>query len=226
VEGGRALAVYAAMMLDRARHAGADDERKAAQRLADLLTPVAKAFLSDRGVECAVLAQQVFGGHGYIAEHGMEQIVRDVRITPIYEGANGIQALDFIGRKVLRDGGRTLGELLDAMRGDEIPGEFVEPLHATLDAVERTARDVLQGSRSDPDLPGAAATDFLELTALVLCAWAWARMAGAAGDDEFGQSKRLLARFYYAKLLPKTAALERSLAAGAESLMAMPETMF
>ena len=92
--------------------------------------------------------------------------------------------------------------------------------------MERAATGVLQGSRGDPDLPGAAATDFLELTALTLCAWAWAKMAAVAGDDDFGQSKRMLARFYYAKLLPKTTALERSIAAGAESLMAMPETMF
>ncbi len=226
IEGGRAVALYAGMMLDRARHAEGQDDRQTAQRMADLLTPVVKAFLSDRGVECAVLAQQVFGGHGYIVEHGMEQIVRDVRIAPIYEGANGIQALDFIGRKVLRDGGRTLKELLDAMRDDDVPTEFAEPLREALETVERVATGVLRGCRSDPDLPGAAATDFLELTALALCAWAWAKMAGAVGGDGFGESKRLLARFYYAKLLPKTAALERTVAAGAGSLMAMPEAMF
>lgn len=226
VEGGRAVAMYAGMMLDRANHAEDAEERQRAQRFADLLTPVVKAFLSDRGVECALLAQQVLGGHGFIVEHGMEQIVRDARITQIYEGANGIQALDFIGRKVLRDGGRTLAELLEAMRGDAVPEEFTAPLHEAIDVVERVAMGVGQRSRSDADLPGAAATDFLELTALALCAWVWAKMAGAAGDDDFGRSKRLLARFYYAKLLPKTTALERTIGAGTESLMAMPEKLF
>ena len=181
-----------------------------------------KAFLTDRGMECALLAQQTFGGHGYIVEHGVEQIVRDVRITQIYEGANGIQALDFVARKVLRDGGAALGTLLDEIRAEIGTDEFAAPLAAAVDAVESAARLVIAGSAEDPDLPGAASTDFLELAGLVLFAWLWAKMARAAGEGP----KCELARFFYAKLLPKTLALEQTIRAGSASVMALREEVF
>ena len=219
IEGGRALAAYVGLLLDRAAH----DTDAGAQQMVDLLTPVAKAFLTDRGVECALLAQQTFGGHGYIAEHGVEQIVRDVRISQIYEGTNGVQALDFTGRKVLRDGGKTLGHLLRQIRADAVPEEFRAPLHETLRAVETAAHAIARAAADDADVPGAVGTDFLELTGLAIYAWLWAKMAQAAGER---RGKLAVARFFYAKLLPKTVALEQSIAAGARPTMAMPEALF
>ena len=221
-EGGRAFGAYVGLQIDLAEHAPDVAERQAAQRRVDLLTPVVKAFLTDRGMECALLAQQTFGGHGYIVEHGVEQIVRDVRITQIYEGANGIQALDFVARKVLRDGGAALGTLLDEIRAEIGTDEFAAPLAAAVDAVESAARRVIAGSAEDPDLPGAASTDFLELAGLVLFAWLWAKMARAAGEGP----KCELARFFYAKLLPKTLALEQTIRAGSASVMTLRADVF
>ncbi len=225
VEGGRAFAAYVGLLLDRASHAPDAEDRQAAQQYVDLLTPVVKAFLTDRGTEGAISAQQVLGGHGYIVDHGMEQIVRDVRISQIYEGANGIQALDFTGRKVLRDGGRTLRQLLDDCRREPVPDEFTPPLADAFDAVERVVADLIAGS-ADPNLPGASSADFLELTGLALYAWFWGKMAAAAIDDERGRSKLAVARFFYAKLLPKTRALEQNIANGADTVMAIPEELF
>lgn len=218
-EGGRAFAAYVGLLLDRAAHGDA-----AAQGLVDLLTPVAKAFLTDRGVECALLAQQTFGGHGFIQEHGVEQIVRDARIGPIYEGTNGVQALDFTARKVLRDDGKWLRHLLDECRADRVQDEFRKPLDAALQAVENAARAIAEATRQDANAAGAAAADFLELTGLALYAWLWAKMAGA--DDDAERGKLVVARFFYAKLLPKTLGLERAIAAGAAPVMALPEGEF
>lgn len=225
-EGGRAFAALVGLLLDQAESAAEVEDRETAQRFVDLLTPVVKAFLTDRGTESTLMAQQVFGGHGYIVDHGMEQIVRDVRITQIYEGANGIQALDFAGRKVLRDGGQTLGLFLDRCRADAVPDEFREPLNAALDTVERVARYLLAGAAKNPDLPGACSSDFLELTGLGIYAWLWAKMATAAKDGDQAASKLAVARFFYAKLLPKTQALAQSIVNGADPVMAPPEAFF
>ena len=223
-EGGRALGVYVGSLLDQAKYAMDGERRRTALRRVDLLTPVVKAFLTDRGMECALLAQQIFGGHGYIVEHGIEQVVRDMRITQIYEGANGIQALDFTARKVLRDGGAALRELLDDARSEAVADEFATPLTTAAEALQRTAAGLVAGARDDPDLPGAAATDFLELTGLVILAWLWAKMARA--DEDARLDKRSTARFFYAKLLPKTLALEQSIKAGASSVMALSMERF
>ena len=226
VEGGRAFAALVGLFLDQASHAADAEERDAAQQFVDLLTPLVKAFLTDRGTESALAAQQVFGGHGYIVDHGMEQIVRDVRITQIYEGANGIQALDFTGRKVLRDGGRTLGRFLDRCRADAVADEFAAPLGEAFEAIERVTGHLLERAAGEPDLAGASSADFLELTGLAIYAWLWGRMAAVAPDGEQGDSKRAVARFFYAKLLPKTKALEQSILGGAAPVMALPEEMF
>ena len=223
-EGGRAFAAFVGMMLDRAKYAADPAEGESAQALVDLLTPVVKAFLTDRGLEGAVLAQQVFGGHGYIVEHGMEQIVRDARIAQIYEGTNGVQALDFTARKVLRDGGRTLRGLIGQMTDDPVPEEFAAPLADALAALETATAHLLAGAPSDPDLPGAVSADFLELTGLGIYAWLWARMAHL--DVDARHNKTDVARFYYAKLLPKTRMLLASIEAGAGSVMALPEECF
>ena len=222
-EGGRAFGAYVGLLLDRAHHAPNEDDRQAAQARLDLLTPVAKAFLTDRGMECALLAQQTFGGHGYIVEHGIEQVVRDMRITQIYEGANGIQALDFAARKVLRDGGQALRGLLDEIRAEEVPATFAAPLQEAVARVESAIGHLLGGAGADANLPGAASTDLLELTGLVIYAWLWAKMAHLVAEDH---PKQALARFFYAKLLPKTLALEQTIIAGAGAVMALPDEQF
>ena len=223
-EGGRAFATFVGLMLDRAKYADEAVERGEAQAFVDLLTPLVKAFLTDRGMEGAVLAQQVFGGHGYIVEHGMEQIVRDARIAQIYEGTNGVQALDFTARKVLRDGGRTLKRLLDDMADETVPAEFSAPLSEAIAAIDQALAHLLVGARSDPDLPGAVSVDFLELTGLGIYAWLWARMAQADADST--HNKVDVARFFYAKLLPRTRSLLASIEAGAASVMALAEESF
>jgi alkylation response protein AidB-like acyl-CoA dehydrogenase len=221
-EAGRAFAMFVGMQLDRGKYA--DDA--AAQACSELLTPIAKAFLTDRGFECAVLAQQVFGGHGYVAEWGVEQIVRDARIAAIYEGTNGIQAMDLIGRKVLRDGGATLASLLDHIRSSGSSPAYAERVAEAADRVARVTSELLERCKGDAHLPGAVATDYLDLVGYTLYAWLWARMADAAGDDEFGAAKRQTAEFYFARLLPRTLALEQSIRADAAAVMGMPTAAF
>lgn len=192
--------------------------------MSELLTPVAKAFLTDRGFECAVLAQQVFGGHGYVAEWGVEQIVRDTRVAQIYEGTNGIQAMDLIGRKVLRDGAATLDALIAQMRAAE--PAMSAAAEAAVARLERVTRVLLDRAPDDANLPGAVATDYLDLLGYTLYAWLWAQMAAVAPADEFGAAKRHTAEFYFARLLPRTLALEQSILADAGAVMAMPAAAF
>jgi hypothetical protein len=221
-EGGRAFAMFVGMQLDRGKYAG--DAR--AQAWSELLTPVAKAFLTDRGFECAVLAQQVFGGHGYVAEWGVEQVVRDARIAQIYEGTNGIQAMDLINRKVLRDGGATLDSLLAHVREIPLSDIYRQPVDDALSRLERVTRALLSRAGDDPDLSGAAAVDYLDLVGYTLYAWLWARMADAVDDDDFGAAKRHTAAFYLARLLPRTLALEQSILADSAAVMGMPDAAF
>ncbi|MCZ6618055.1 MAG: acyl-CoA dehydrogenase C-terminal domain-containing protein [Gammaproteobacteria bacterium] len=221
-EAGRAFALFVGMQLDLAKYAK-DAE---AQALAELLTPVAKAFLSDRGFDCAVTAQQVFGGHGYVKEWGVEQIVRDVRIAQIYEGANGIQALDLVGRKVLRDGGNTVRALVDRITGSEIPLQFQERLREALDRLTRVTTSIVDRAADDPALAGAVSTDYLDLLGYTLYAWLWAAMAEAAPDDDFGAAKWQCAEFYFARILPKTRGLETSIEADSSAVMQLPDSAF
>ena len=221
-EAGRAFSLFVGLQLDLAKYAGDAD----AQKLSELLTPVAKAFLSDRGFDGAVMAQQVFGGHGYVAEWGVEQIVRDTRIAQIYEGTNGVQALDLIGRKVLRDGGQTLRKFVDFMAASDVAEQFRAELSAALDRLVRVTASVVERASNDPDLPGAVSTDYLDLVGLTIYAWLWARMAHLAPDDEFGRAKRLTAEFFYARLLPRTEGLERGITADNRSLMDFADEAF
>jgi alkylation response protein AidB-like acyl-CoA dehydrogenase len=220
-EGGRAFAMFAGMQLDLGKYT----HDKQAQAFSELLTPVAKAFLTDRGFECAVLAQQVLGGHGYVAEWGLEQIVRDARIAQVYEGTNGIQAMDLIGRKVLRDGGDTLRTLISVMRGEPLPPAYVEPVDEAFVRLDRVTAALLARAPDDVNLPGAAAVEYLDLVGYTIYAWLWAKMAGAAPDDEFGAAKRHTAEFYFARVLPRTFGLERSVLADSASLMELPDHM-
>ena len=221
-EGGRAFAMLVGRELDRAKF----QHNKQAQSFSELLTPVAKAFLTDKGFESAVLAQQIYGGHGYVSEWGVEQLVRDSRIAQIYEGTNGVQAMDFIGRKVLRDGGTTLRAFLATLSSGDVDEEFRGAFSDSVTRLLRTTDGLAQRSAKDVNLPGAVATDYLELAALTLFAWLWGRMAQAAVSTPLAGAKLQTARFFYARLLPRTLSLEASIAASSDSVMASDSGTF
>lgn len=227
VEAGRALAGWTALQLDRAHHHADAGERAKADALVALLTPVVKAGFTDFGFESAVQAQQVFGGHGYIRESGVEQYVRDARIAQIYEGTNGVQAMDLVGRKLaLADGGVVEGFFdliaadLDAAEGQPVAGKVREAL-----GLLRGTTASLRGAAIDA--AGAAAVDYLRLFALVSMGWMWTRMAVAAqGDSALHQGKRALADFFAQRMLPQAQGLAASIAAGEASIMALDADAF
>ncbi|SPO64653.1 acyl-CoA dehydrogenase C-terminal domain-containing protein [Pseudomonas sp. JV241A] len=234
-EGGRAFSTYVAMQLDTAKFSEDADTRKRAEELVALLTPVAKAFLTDLGLESAVHGQQVFGGHGYIREWGQEQLVRDVRITQIYEGTNGIQALDLMGRKVVGSGGALYKLFADEIRhftasADSNLAEFVKPLNAALDNLDDLTAWVLDRAKNNPNEIGAASVEYLQVFGYTAYAYMWALMARTAlakqGEDDFYASKLGTARFYFARLLPRIHSLSTSVKAGSESLYLLDAAQF
>ncbi|QXH47335.1 acyl-CoA dehydrogenase C-terminal domain-containing protein [Pseudomonas xanthosomatis] len=235
IEGGRAFSTYVAMQLDSAKYSEDPATRKRSEELVALLTPVAKAFLTDLGLECTVHGQQVFGGHGYIREWGQEQLVRDVRITQIYEGTNGIQALDLVGRKVVASGGAYYKLFADEIRqfiasaGAE-QGEFTQPLEQALGQLDELTDWVLHKAKGNPDEIGAASVEYLHAFGYVAYAYMWALMARAAqageGDEEFYGAKLGTARFYFARLLPRVQSLVTSVKAGSESLYLLDAAQF
>ena len=232
-EGGRAFASYVGQQLDLAKFSSDPHEQEQASALVALLTPVAKAFFTDTGFDSCVLGQQVFGGHGYIREWGQEQLVRDVRIAQIYEGTNGIQALDLLGRKVIANGGVSL-RLFTAQVRDfaSLPGKpYASEL---LDAVQRLENlsDWLQArAKANPNETGAACVEYLHLFGYVAYAWLWARMADVAQrshgtDPGFYGAKLATAQFYFSRLLPRTLSLEQGIRAGSESLFELDAAHF
>lgn len=234
VEAGRAFAVFVGQQLDTSKF-GEGEEKARAAGLVELLTPIAKAFLTDKGLECTVLGQQCFGGHGYVREWGMEQYVRDVRIAQIYEGTNGIQALDLMGRKVAANGGQNMAVLIQQMRDYAASAktagmdEFTAPLLSAVDTLEALTQDVLSAAKDDPHAVGAASVEYLNAAGYTIYAYMWARMAEAAlqaGDDAFYTSKLHTARFYMTRLLPQLDAMAASVRAGSDVLMALPEEAF
>lgn len=227
VEGTRAFALWASQLAD-VQHRGADPkERERAALLLALATPIVKAFSSDLAVECTSMAMQVFGGHGFISDNGVEQHLRDARIIPLYEGANGIQAMDLLGRKVLADGGAGLWAFLDSVDAFAASQASVAGMRRFSDALgdvvalaRRAAREQIDRAALDPHAAGAAAVPFLRLIGHVALAWMWARMAAVAlaqraGDDPFYRAKLATARFYFERLLPETRSLAMVLAADA-----------
>ncbi len=240
-ESGRALALWGAQLLDTlVSHPDAQARQDADDALA-LMTPVIKAFITDNGFACTNLALQVFGGHGYIREWGMEQYVRDARINMIYEGTNSIQSLDLLGRKVLGDNGaklRKLGkpmrEFIEAHGHREDMAEFINPLADLSEKVEKLTMEIAMKAMGNADEVGAASVDYLRLIGHLTTAYLWARMAllaldksGATPDgDPFYRAKLATARFYFARLLPETASLLRSARAGATSLMTLEADLF
>jgi alkylation response protein AidB-like acyl-CoA dehydrogenase len=230
VEGGRALALWVAAEIDRAEGGDA-----AAEDLVALMTPIVKAGLTDLGSEAANLALGVFGGHGYIRENGMEQLVRDARITSIYEGTNGVQALDLVGRKLPEGAGRLLRRffhpslaLLDEACADERLADIAGPARDALHRLRRVTLWVATRGHADREEAGAAASDYLRLFYLTALGVLWVRMARAAldRDDEFGRAKLATARFYAARMLPETSALARQVTAGKATLMELPAERF
>ena len=237
-EGGRALAIWTALLIDQELSADSEDERKEAADLVALLTPVIKAFFTDNGWIATSHCLQVYGGHGYIREWGMEQFVRDSRINMIYEGTNTIQSLDLLGRKVLGDNGKKLkkfGRLVQDFVEEqgvrEEMQEFVNPLADLGDKVTKLTMELGMKAMGNADEVGGAAVDYLRIVGHLMFAYFWARMARVALDkagsgDPFYAAKLATARFYFARLLPETAGLVRSARSGVAPLMAMDEAMF
>ena len=238
-EGARALAYWVGIQLDvAAKHPDAA-ARQEADDLVALMTPIVKAFLTDSGFDVANLGMQVFGGHGYIRENGMEQLSRDARIAQLYEGTNGIQALDLVGRKLGIGTGRLLRRFfhpvqafIEETQGEPPMAEFTLPLLKAFARLQQTTAWVAQQGLKDPEEAGAAASDYLRLFALVAIAYMWARMARIAldkqdGDDaEFYCAKLATARFYMTRLLPQHTAHAAALMAGKAPLMALEAAAF
>jgi alkylation response protein AidB-like acyl-CoA dehydrogenase len=240
-EAGRALVLWGALQVDLMRRSPDETERQNADDLLGLLTPVIKGFLTDKGFRAAVEAQQVFGGHGYIREHGMEQFVRDARITQIYEGTNGIQAMDLVGRKLPKDGGRAVRSFFELVGRDIAearsagdPSGVAAALEPALQDLQAATMWLAQNGMANPDNAGAGAYAYMDLMGLVALGWMWLKMAAAAGraldggadDAPFHEAKLVTAKFYATRELPLSTALRRKIEAGAEALMELPAEAF
>jgi alkylation response protein AidB-like acyl-CoA dehydrogenase len=237
-EAGRALVLWTALRSDVAHRSGDDKEREKADDHMGLLTPVIKGVLTDLGFANAVMAQQMYGGHGYIAEHGMEQFVRDARIAMIYEGANGIQALDLVGRKLGKDAGRAVMAFFNEVQafikenGDDAMKPYVAPLGEALSHLQQATMWFMQNAMAKPDNAGAGSYDYMHLFGLVALGYMWAQMVKAAqarlarGDGAPLAAKLVTGRFFMERLLPETAAHLRRIQAGAASTMELPAEAF
>jgi len=239
-EAGRALVLWTALKGDIARRSQDGKERQSADDYMGLLTPVVKGVLTDQGFANTVMAQQVFGGHGYIAEHGMEQFVRDARIAMIYEGANGIQALDLVGRKLGKDGGRALmafinevGSFIKEKSADDGMKPYVTPLGVALGHLQQASMWFMQNAMAKPDNAGAGATDYMHMFGLVVLGYMWCRIAEAAlahaktnGAGQRMSAKLTTARFFMERMLPETAAHFARIQSGAGSTMELPDEAF
>ncbi len=237
IEGGRALAYHAASLVDVVEHAADAGERERADALLGFLIPIAKACLTEWGVECTYHALQCFGGHGYIAEHGMEQLARDARITTLYEGTTGIQAMDLVGRKLLQLRGAGLQAFLamvagfcDAQAEGSPAAEFVPALRAVAAEWAALSQGIGERAGADPAEAGAAAYDYLMYSGYAALAYWWARSVAAAaarpGAEGAGllSAKRDTARFFFARVLPRTRAHRAAIESGAATLPELPTT--
>jgi alkylation response protein AidB-like acyl-CoA dehydrogenase len=237
IEGGRAMGYHAASLVDVVEHGDDADERKQADALLGFVTPIVKACLTEWGIECTYHALQCFGGHGYIAEHGMEQLARDARITTLYEGTTGIQALDLMGRKIMQLQGAGLQVMLGmieefcvANEDNAAVAEFIVPLRAKAAEWLQLTMAVGQRAVADADEVGAAAYDYLFYSGYVTLAYWWARSVVAAEasaqSQAFKDAKRETARFYFARILPRTLAHAAAIGSGAASLMSLDADRF
>jgi alkylation response protein AidB-like acyl-CoA dehydrogenase len=232
IEGTRALAYWVGMLVDTAhRHADAATREEAEDLLA-LMTPIMKAFITDVAFECTNLALQCYGGHGYIREYGMEQFVRDARIAQIYEGTNGVQAMDLLGRKVPEDGGRLAKRMFAIVQADLATAlqhadprvqEIAKPVAQAAGLLQKVTMGVLARAATDPEEIGAAASEYLRLFGLVTTGWMWTRIATVAAAKQGARydGKLATARFYTTRLLPQVYALAAMIDAGAAPVMAL-----
>ena len=236
-EGGRVLACFAGTLVDAVSHAPDAAEREQADALLGFLTPIVKGCLTEWGVECTYNALQCFGGHGYIAEHGMEQLARDARITTLYEGTTGIQALDLMGRKTMQLKAAGLKAFLAMIQSlcaehadDDAMAEFIGPLREKAAEWEQLTRDIAARASSDPEEIGAASWDYLFYSGYVTLAYWWARSVAAARagsqTEQFKQAKLETARFYFARILPRTRAHKAAIESGTTPLMALDAEHF
>jgi len=241
-EAARALVLWTALKGDVAHRSEDEKDRKAADDFMGLMTPVIKGVLTDKGFENTVSAQQMYGGHGYIAEWGMEQFVRDARIAMIYEGTNGIQALDLVGRKLPREGGKAVmayfaevNEFIQANADNADMQPYVEPLKTGLDHLQQATMWFMQNAMAKPDNAGAGSTDYMHLFGLVALGYMWARMvkvadeqlsAGAGERAGFLETKKALGRFWMERVMPETAAHLARISSGSDTMMNMPAEAF
>jgi alkylation response protein AidB-like acyl-CoA dehydrogenase len=241
-EGARCLAAWIGLQLDVAHKHPDSEARQEAEDLLALMTPILKSYFTDGGFEMANRGMQMYGGHGYVREYGMEQFVRDARITQIYEGANGIQALDLVGRKLPMNMGRLLRRFfhpvaatIEAEQQNAALAEFVFPLAKAFAKLQQATGLIAQKGLANPDEAGAASSDYLKLFALVAMGYMWILMVkaaqaklanGADGQTAFYESKVKTARFFFSRMLPETSALFTAITAGAAPLMDMAEAEF
>jgi alkylation response protein AidB-like acyl-CoA dehydrogenase len=240
-EAARALVLWTALQSDIAHRSDDAVERQTADDHMGLMTPIVKAVLTDLGFESAVKAQQVYGGHGYIEESGMSQFVRDARITMIYEGANGVQAMDLVGRKLGKNGGRAVMAFFNEVSAfckenasDAALAPFVAPLGQALQHLQQATMWFMNNAMAKPDNAGAGAYDYMNLFGLVALGYMWARMAKAAevrkasanGIAARMDAKLVTGRFFMERMLPETGTLMTRVAAGADTVMALPAEAF
>jgi alkylation response protein AidB-like acyl-CoA dehydrogenase len=240
-EGLRALCLWGALQVDLEHKAVSEEDRQIAADLIGLLTPVIKGVGTDKGYEIATTAQQVYGGHGYIAEWGMEQYVRDARIAQIYEGTNGVQAMDLVGRKLASNGGRAVQALFRIVAEEVAAAKGVEATTAFASALEKANGELqaatmwfMANGMKDPNNVGAGAVAYMHLMGIVAVGLMWLRMAAAAarlkdggeGDTAFMDAKLVTARFFAERVMPEAGALRRKIEGGSEAIMALPPEMF
>ena len=246
LEATRALCLWGSLQVDLAHQAQTGEERQAADDLISLLTPVIKGYGTDIGYYAATLSQQVYGGHGYIRENGVEQYVRDARIAMIYEGTNGVQAMDLVGRKLALNGGRAiqlwfkiLTEEIAAAEADPAAKEFAQQLQKALGQLQAATMWLVQNAMAKPDNAGAAAYPYMQCAGVVALGWMWLKMlrassaalaSGAEGDSgvdkAFHEAKLITARFYAERILPEAGVARRKMEGGADIIMALPMESF
>jgi hypothetical protein len=241
VEGLRALCLWGALQVDLAHVAETEEERQQADDLVSLLTPVIKGYGTDKGYDVATNAQQVFGGHGYIEEWGMSQYVRDARITMIYEGANGVQAMDLVGRKLAQNGGRAIQAffaIIDAecarAKDNEALADFAGRLEKANGELKAATMWFMQNGMANPNNIGAGAHHYMHIMGIVALGSMWLMMAEAAqkglaegrGNKDFLEAKLVTARHFGERFLPDAGSLRRKIEAGSEAMMALTPEQF
>ena len=240
-EAARAVGMWCALLVDLSRKAESEKQREWADDMVGLMTPVVKGVFTDRGYENATNAMQVFGGHGYIAEHGMEQFVRDARIAQIYEGTNGIQALDLVGRKLGANGGRAIQRFfkyaateIEGAKENGKVGDFVTAVESGVADLQRATMWLMQNAMQNPDNAGAGSTAYMHLFGHVILGLMWLKIAkisaetldAGTSDPSFFENKLITGRYYIKRRMPEIKSLLAELEAGAEDVMALDAANF